>query len=352
MLKQLPQDINLPINLLAACFNKTSATYKYYWLLSVVQEVECGNLQMPKKSIFSRMISNAWYTVNYFHVSFGKQDLIQDAIIKISTLSKISVDEKKEIVYQKLLNSEILEINSILWHFNKQVPHWFLTPWFLKIGEEKDSVREKRIYDESQSFNNQCPYALYANRIVINPDWVDYLTINAKMLKDFCLWNLALFLQSKNPNVPDIPNKIFKTELRKPLTNQRKNFWDIVIKENGPVTCIYTGKLLDINEYAVEHYIPHSFVSHDLIWNLIPADKSFNSTKSDKLPPMKYFDAFYNLQDVAVQIIKSTHPKSKFLEDYLTIFPDYEASFSKDKFRETIQPLITIASNNGFEFLP
>jgi hypothetical protein len=352
MSMQLPIDKNLPINLLAACFNHKASTYKFYWLLSIIQEVEHGSILIPKNNIFSRMISNAWYTVNYFHVSFGKQDVMQESILKIFELNEITVDEKKEVVYKKLVTSQNIQINSVLWHFNKQVPHWFLSPWFPKYPDEKDSVREKRIYDESQSFNNQCPYALYSDRIEINPDWVDYLTTNAKILKDFCLWNLALFLQSKNPNVPDIPNKIFKTELRKPLTNQRKNFWDIVIKENGPVTCIYSGKLLDINEYAVEHYIPHSFVSHDLIWNLIPADKSFNSTKSDKLPPMKYFDAFYNLQDIAVQIIKSTHPKSKFLEDYLTIFPNYEASFSKEKFREAIQPLITIASNNGFEFLP
>jgi hypothetical protein len=45
------------------------------------------------------------------------------------------------------------------------------------------------------------------------------------------------------------------------------------------------------------------------------------------------------------------------LEDYLTIFPDINEisalpiSFTKEKFKEKIQPLITIASNNGFEFL-
>ncbi len=186
----------------------------------------------------------------------------------------------------------------------------------------------------------------------MNPDWIEYLINNAKILKDFCLWNLALFLQSKNPNVPDIPNKIVKSELRKQLTQQRKFFWDLVIKESGPITCIYTGKLLNISEYAVEHYIPHNFVSHDLIWNLIPADKSFNSTKNDKLPPMKYFDSFYDLQKTAIEIMISKYPKNIFLEEYLTIFPDYEVSFSRHKFREIIQPLITIASNNGFEFLP
>ena len=47
----------------------------------------------------------------------------------------------------------------------------------------------------------------------------------------------------------------------------------------------------------MEHFIPYSFVSHDLIWNLIPADKKFNNSKSDKLPSLnKYFEPFFILQ--------------------------------------------------------
>jgi hypothetical protein len=345
MSSQLPNDKNLPINLLAACFNKTSSTYKFYWLLSIIQELEQGNISIPKRNIFSRMISNAWYTVNYFHVSFGKQDLIQDSILKIFEFGGITVDDKKELVYQKLVTSQNIQLNSILWHFNKQVPHWFLSPWI-------SSKSIKDIRDESQRFENDCLYALFSDKIEMNPIWVQYLISNSKVLKDFCYWNLVLFLQSKNLNVPNITNKLIQPPKRKSLNKQKIEFWDLVIKENGPVTCIYTGKLLNINEYAVEHYIPHNFVSHDLIWNLIPADKSFNSTKSDKLPHDRYFDGFFGLQQTAINIMKSSHPKSKFLEDYLTIFPDYEASFTRDKFRETILPLITIASNNGFEFLP
>jgi hypothetical protein len=49
--------------------------------------------------------------------------------------------------------------------------------------------------------------------------------------------------------------------------------------------------------------------------------------------------------------VKYKNPNNKLLQDYLTIFPDLDLSFSKEKFREVIQPLITIASNNGFEFL-
>jgi hypothetical protein len=131
-----------------------------------------------------------------------------------------------------------------------------------------------------------------------------------------------------------------------------------VIKELGSVNCIYTGAKLTIGNYAVEHFIPYSFVSHDLIWNLIPADSVFNSSKSDKLPSLdKYFAPFFNLQKSAIDIVREKSPKNKFLEDYLTIFSDLEEikylpeNFTREKFKERLQPLITIASNNGFEFM-
>lgn len=349
---QLPKSNGLPVNLLAACFNNTSATYKYYWLLSILQSIESGDLKISKKKLFARMISNAWFTVNYFHVSFGKQDLIQDAVRIVNGIEKISIDEKRETVYRKLLKTTKSATEKQLWHFNKNVPHWFLSPWFPKNKNEADSSREKRIYSESKSFNEKCLYALHDDEVEINPEWENYLTSNAKVLKDFCYWNLCLFLQTKNPNVPDIPNKLIKLAVRNSLTQQRTQFWDLVLKELGSVKCIYTGEKLTVGKYAVEHFIPYSFVSHDLIWNLIPADKSFNSSKSDKLPPLeKYFNPFFVLQKTAIEIVSVKSPKSKLLEDYLTIFPDLLKSFSKDKFRETIQPLITIASNNGFEFM-
>src|SRR5680860_702537 len=99
---QLPESNILPVNLLAACFNNTSATYKYYWFLSFLQEIERGNTHISKRDLFARMIANAWFTVNYFHVSFGKQDLIQNTIQSIYEIENITIDEKQELVFQKL----------------------------------------------------------------------------------------------------------------------------------------------------------------------------------------------------------------------------------------------------------
>jgi hypothetical protein len=111
---------------------------------------------------------------------------------------------------------------------------------------------------------------------------------------------------------------------------------------------------LTIDRYALDHFIPHAFVSHDLIWNLVPIDTSFNATKSDKLPSMEtHFDGFFYLQRKAFEIIIDHSPKCKLLEEYLTIYPDLNSSdsFEYTKYKESIQPLVTIAHNNGFGYL-
>ena len=132
----------------------------------------------------------------------------------------------------------------------------------------------------------------------------------------------------------------------------------MVIHINGPQKCIYTQNLLGIKDYAVEHFIPYAFVSHDLIWNLIPADKSFNSTKSDKIPPFEvYFEPYFQLQKLGIQTITDYHPRNRFLEDYLSFIPNLNAlqqiseGALRERFKETIQPLVTLAINNGFESL-
>lgn len=341
----LPKSNGLLVNYLSACFNNTSATYKFYWLLAILQTVENGNENIPKIDLFARMISNAWYTVNYFHVSFGKQDLIQQSIHAINKIEKITIDEKQEVVFKKLISSKNKETIKQLWHFNKNVPHWFLSPWY-------QGLNQNEIYNASQNFSNNVLYTLQEQEIIINPIWAKYLIVNSKVLKDFCYWNLALFLQAKNPSVPDIPNKLIKPAIRNGLLKQRKQFWDLVLNDMGSIKCIYTGKQLTLGNYAVEHFIPFNFVSHDLIWNLIPADKIFNSTKSDKLPSLdKYFSSFYKMQKDAIEIVKRKSPKNIFLQDYLSIFPDIDNSFTEQNFKDRIQPLITIASNNGFQFL-
>jgi hypothetical protein len=342
----LPQSSNINTNILASCFKNTVATYKFYWLLAIVESVEEGKVKIPKIELFSKMISSAWYTVNYFKISFGLQDELQNKILLIKELENLTIDINKVKLLKRIGNPSNNQTIKELVHFDKNVPHWFLSPWFNQSSKNE-------IYVRSQKFENNCLYALYKDEIIFNPNWIVYLTENAKIIKDFCFWNLSLFLQSKNPNVPDIPNKLIKPIIRNSLNKQTNDFWKIVFEKEGVINCIFTEKPLRFEEknFALDHYIPHAFVSHDLIWNLAPIDKSFNSSKSDSLPSSNlHFERFFQLQEKAFNIHKEYNPKGKILEEYLTIFSSLD-QFNKEKFEEVIHPLITIASNNGFPFL-
>ena len=47
----LPYSNNLPINKLASAFGSTSATYKFYWLISLIELVEEDTIEIPKRKI-------------------------------------------------------------------------------------------------------------------------------------------------------------------------------------------------------------------------------------------------------------------------------------------------------------
>src|SRR5690606_29048811 len=104
-----PFDNNVPTGYLAACFNNTSATYKFYWLLSILDNIETGKTEIDKRTLFAGMIANAWYTVNYFKVSFGQQDLIQSTVQKLKSIEGITIDEQRPIIQHRLMHSDNME---------------------------------------------------------------------------------------------------------------------------------------------------------------------------------------------------------------------------------------------------
>ena len=351
MQPQKPSDFkyyhpDLGIEKLISVFNRTTASYKFYWLISIIELVEEGNVEIPKSTIFARMISNSWFTINYFKVSFGKADQLQSLVNDLLTLEiSLKIDSTKLNVQEVLEYSSNKLTKQLLKKLDDNVPHWFLSSWFPQNSKTE-------IYSKSQRFENECLYALDKDNILINPIWIDFLISNAKLIKDFCYWNLSLYLQARNPNVPDIPNKLIKDVVRNSLKEQTDKYWKIVFQESGSIDCIYTGKRLTLENknFSLDHFVPYSFVSHDLNWNLYPIDKSENSRKSNLLPSIKtHFNPFFQLQEEAFQIVKSKDAKNKFLQDYLPLSPDLR-ELKYDSLLNTVQPLITIASNNGFQF--
>ncbi|MCQ2211045.1 MAG: HNH endonuclease [Paludibacteraceae bacterium] len=344
----LPQNNKLPISYLAEIFNNTTATYKFYWFVAMLDIlVKERKTRISFWEIIAGMVSESWYPIHYFKLSFGKADSLFDRSLEIQNAFQISIESDKKIIKEYLLDN-LDNTKKYLRVFTLNVPYRFLSPW-IKYTYDEDVI------NKSQDFENQCLYAIYGDEIVINDIWVDYLTENYIILRDFAFWNLAEFLQKRNPNVPDVPSKLIKPILRDSLTKQHK-FWDTYIETVGSINCIYTGKPIFAKQYDLDHFVPWSFVSHNLLWNLIPADPSVNSSKSNNLPPLDvYLKPFADVHHDALKILYTKNPNNTLLEDYLMVYDSVPnlINLSDEEFynvfKKTFSPMVQIAENMGFK---
>ena len=351
---QIPQDDKLTTNRLGKIFSNTTATYKFFWFVSILQiHAKTQSLKINVWDIVIRMVANAWYPIHYFRLSFGKSDSLFEIVMELQRITQIPIDANAETIIVGIKDRfNDKQVKKLLTTLTLNVPYRFLSPW-IKTSDDKLMVVR------SQTLENGCLYSLHKDNaefyIDLNPVWDTYLHSHYNILVDFAYWNLTQFLQTRNPNVPAISNKLIRPDSRNSLTKQH-DYWDMVMEIGGPIHCIYTNKLLLPQEYDLDHFIPWSFVSHDLLWNLIPSDGSINSSKSNKLPDMNfYLPKLAQMQQYAIQTVLKANKVPKVMEDFVSLgyTPKELSDMSSDRFREvyerTFNPLSQIAQNMGFE---
>lgn len=350
----IPSSTILTTRCLNRVFDNTTATYKHYWFLGILELfVKQGKTRISMREMAISMIANAWYPINYFRLSFGKSESLYDAILALQKERQIpiniSVRELTDWLHQWMDEPSMRKQFQFL---QQNVLYRFLRPWI-------DTNDNPEMMARSQTFENGCLYKLEKKEgmlwVEINPAWTTYLKENYDILSAFAYWGLANFLQVRNPNVPSIPTKLIKQEERSPLTEQRK-YWNFAMNKGLEVKCLYTDVLLEPGHYALDHFMPWSFVSHDLLWNLMPADASVNSSKGNKLPDLDtYLRGLAKNHQSAINIHLAAGRSPKLLEDYLALghspqdIAMMDESHLFDCFYHTFMPIHQIALNMGFE---
>ncbi len=363
----LPGASHLPIQHLAGSFGDVTNSYKYYWLLAILDHIRNDATSVVSfKQLVACMVSNAWYPSSYFRLSFGKQDRLNDIVAKVRTEEGLLVNSAPQDI-----------IDSVLGHWESRtslyakdirslatyVPYRFLRPFFSAElrGTVDWQVNEKIRKNSVESFSSShspCIYRIVEDNgalaIEIHPLWIDYLQTNMSIVSSHCFWHLTNYLQRNNPNVPNIVGKLFEPRQRDLRVARR--FWGVALTKIKDCRCIYSGSPIEGTNISLDHFLPWSFVAHDLIWNIVPTSQHVNSSKGDCLPdPSIYFSSFARLQFDAVQAVASEN-KQKLLEDHALLLAQPSvheiismpfASFSK-KLEDSIFPQIQIARNMGF----
>lgn len=345
---------------LGQVFKHTTNSYKLVWFLAILSLLKRSNANvLALADILAEMAVVAWHPVCLFRLSLGCQDKLQNAILTIQGHSQLGPNELPDKV-RSFVNGAP-EAKARLACFRRFVPTRFLSPWFAdELCGKVDARRDARIHElakESQTTPFASPYWFNGENVCFNPSWQHFLTDNMAVVQAFAEHHLALYLQTRNPNVPGVVNKLRAPTERQ--LNEARQFWQFVRAEfaksgrAGRFRDIYSEQPLAQN-FSIDHFLPWSFVVHDLFWNLTPVEPTTNSAKNDVLPDLDlYLPRLANLHFEAIEVAKS---RPKLLEDYTDCFrldaaelAAIGASSLETKFREVILPQAQIAINQGFQ---
>ncbi|MDB9314133.1 HNH endonuclease domain-containing protein [Spirulina sp. CS-785/01] len=370
----LPSSEIVDVSALSRLFADTTNSYKYlffFFLIDILKRNDFDiNLSISFQQIVVEMIANAWYPHNYFKLSFGTQDKLTEKLdslnLELSEPVLKFTDTDKKLLRNTI---EKQSLDDIVKFLTRYVPYRLLCPFLeqeLKIenvdrgkGNKLDIAmpliarkyfKDRRpLYCFNSVQYNQC------NVLQINSDWAKYLKDNYAIVRGWASWEWLNYMQNKNPNIPNLVNKIFIPQRRGAL-QQQTQYWKTVLQKQSKTLCIYSGEELDIKNISLDHYIPWSFVAHDQLWNLIPVRKEINSSKSNNLPSDQYFEKFVHLQYIGLTTYYQEFSRRKFLnqvDSYLNdLNIDLDGLLDYQKLRNayqiTMQPLINLAEKQGF----
>lgn len=363
----LPSSNNVDTKIFARLLedSRVVASYKMYWLLGILEEVNLGNIEITFKRLVARMLTAAWYPTLQYKLYFGQFDNLVKSINYISSIYSVPTNINNNELLEFIFSLDDNILNKQMKDLTNNVPYMLLTPFFDdKIKGTSSSKRVRKIIELSLSESG----VLYkiikdSNNIVMDEDLAIYMKSNYKVIKSWIYYKLSCFLQKRNPNVPAI---IFKLDppISRSLSKSTRIWTSIIADRN--VKDIYTGREFSRENYdelgvlSIDHFIPWSFVMHDEMWNLVPTFKNINSSKSDKLLRYEnYIDDFCDIQYEAFSFMCDNNRK-KDLETYVDIlrlenplgFYKYKGKevFS-EKLKLSIAPIYQIAVNQGFSVI-
>lgn len=359
----LPNSESLDIATFSRLLDDTTNSYKFLFFLSLLDILSSRFFKVTSpislKDLAVEMLVNAWYPHSVFKLSFGLQDMVAE---KLDSLG-LHFDESllKITEGNKTIVREAIQSKSIDDKLTRYVPFRLIRPFFKELRGLKDQQVNSEVKNAAERlFEARKPLYRFnqdATAILIHPEWASYIQVNYRIIRGWVSWSWLQYMQKKNPNTPAIANKLFPPRERESLDGQTF-YWRTVIENYRDLRCIYSDRILDLNDISLDHYLPWSFVAHNQLWNLIPVPKSVNSSKSDRIPSNDYFDRFVWTQHRGITTFYESGIKknrNKYIEPYFVDlgFSGEEELLNYEKFKRQyelkVKPLIALAVGQGFE---
>ena len=297
----------------------TTECYKFYWLDALLKLFSLGKTEIVFDDLINQMIADAWYSVVEYHLHLGPKNAsgkimnsLERAVIKLSQLTNIPNDADRDTIILAVKEND-RELHGEKDQLTKNVPYRMLSPFMHEVkGNDRIWDQKKRLIAYIEQLNKkECiPYQItngagLKKRVVINEEWQNFFMDNFVTISGWIEVKKVRYLQGRNPGVPGIIYKLVPENNKQRKLRYVRNLCNTII-ETKPVYDIYSEKLLGLDDFDIDHFVPWSFVANDELWNLLPMDSSLNSSKSNNLPQWKYFELFAKNQYMMYESAKSS----------------------------------------------
>jgi hypothetical protein len=276
--------------------------YKFYWLEAILTLLN-QNDELSFEGIIYEMFWEAWFTVTQYHLHLGptiqgrSENYIEHAVHVIEQDSDVRLPMTKEQFLQLIAKNKAenkADVDGLI----KNVPYRILSSFAPEIGgNDRIWDQKKRLiaYFELLNQNTHLPYVIVDGRgaskkICISEVWRQVLLDNYSVIKSWIQMKKVRFLQDRNPSVPGVVYKLEDEEDKQRKLEHVRSLW--ITYENiskQPLVDTYSGNTILDKQLSIDHFIPWSYVANDELWNLVPMDKSSNSSKGNQLPEWKRF---------------------------------------------------------------
>lgn len=368
VLQALPSSGRLDIATLACVFNDCTNSYKYFFFLALLERVERAggagypdlDRPMPLAELSVDMVLAAWYPHGFCRLSLGVQDRLQTAVDQVAwgpirgSWIVAGGSQWKEL---RRRCAEQLEVSRLV----RYVPYRLIRPFFFdELRGVTDSDLHNHIYRLSRErFSERCPFYCFTedrSALVLHHEWLAYFREYAEILRGWARFELARYLEARNPSIGGIVEKLAPPVTRASLARQTAWWREALPLIGEQARCIYTGTELCADDLSLDHYLPWSFVAHDRLWNLVPVAKQVNSAKSDHIPDSRYRHSLVGLQHAAIVALRTKLKESQWTKSVEPWLIDLsitkEGLLDKHKLEVAYDalytPLESLAARQGF----
>ncbi|WP_313256618.1 hypothetical protein [Lacrimispora sp.] len=254
---QLPYSEYLNVERLGRLLDKMSVSYKIFWFQAIVNKVVSGKETLTYQELINEMIADSWYKVSEYKLNLGPSDTLETLVHHIYEICGMKTSEKKAYILRYLEQCKDKKVSDMKETLTYHVPYRLQAPFVEKfVGSEWNISKQNlasRLNQEKRLIYYFSDICGMNTSIFIRSEWSGYIRKNQEILKWWIQYNLIMYLQRRNPNVPGISCKLKPPQNRK--LNRVFKYWKTIM-EIAPVNDIYGNEVLTGETLSIDHFIP------------------------------------------------------------------------------------------------